>query len=187
MSELTDIGAGYEYEPGPSVVYSLSRQEVPRIEDGTRSKTRSILYDWVQGLGLRHQGVLLAAIRGCDGVGKQDGAKPVMRAIRAVTLVPFDARELKEPKGFMYFEEDSFRDAVNLLSKSLDGYPIHFILHTMHALEIIGFKHPMVPVRAAFQYGYERLVRQLHLRPETETMMDTRLTEDRIKSDTVAG
>lgn len=155
--------------------------------NGTRTITRSILYDWVQELGLRHQGVLLAAMRGCDGVGKQDVTKPIMRAIRAVTLVPYDARELREPKGYMYFEPDNFREAVNTFKKSMDEYPLHFILHMIHALEIIGYKHPLAGVRAAFQYGYETLVYKMHLRPEMESHMDTRLTEDRIKDNTVAG
>jgi hypothetical protein len=167
--------------------YMLSGQFIVPIADGTRTETRSILYDWVQELGLRHQGVILAAMRGCDGVGKQDVTKPIMRAIRAVTLVPFDARELIEPKGYMYFEQDSFLEAIKVVSKSMDEYPLHFILHMLHALEIIGYKHPISSVRAAFQYGYERLVKKMHLRPEMEGVMNERLTEDRIKDGTVAG
>jgi hypothetical protein len=67
-------------------------------------------------------------MRGCDGCPKQDATKPIMRAIRAITLVPFDARELSEPKGYMYYEEKSFWEALIAVSKSLDEYPIHFIM-----------------------------------------------------------
>lgn len=168
-----------------SVVNSAS--DVPRDASGTRSQTRSILYDWVQELGLRHQGVLLAAIRGCDGVAKHDPSKVVMRAIRAVVLVPFDARELVEPKGFMYYESDSFWEGVCTLSKSMDEYPVHFIWHLIHACEVIAYKHPQVSVRMSFISAYYKLVTKFHVQPELEQAMDSRLTEDRIKDNTVAG
>lgn len=159
--------------------------DAPR--EGTKTITRSILYDWVQELGLRHQGVLLAAQRGCDGVGKQDVTKPIMRAIRAVTLVPYDARELYESKGYMYFEPTSFREAVAAVSKSMDEYPLHFILHLIHGLEVIGYKHPEWDIRAVFYAAYCKLVTKFHMTPETEQHLDERLTEDRIKDGSVAG
>jgi hypothetical protein len=164
-----------------------SASDVIRDASGTRSKTRSILYDWVQELGLRHQGVLLASIRGCDGVAKHDPSKAVMRAIRAVVLVPFDARELVEPKGFMYYEPDAFIEGINTLAKGMDEYPVHFIWHLIHAVEVIGYKHPEASVRYVFHAGYYKLVKKFHVQPESEQAMDSRLTEDRIKDNTVAG
>jgi hypothetical protein len=160
-------------------------QDAPR--EGNRSVTRSILYDWVQQIGLRHQGVILAAQRGCDGVGKQDVTKPIMRAIRAVTLVPYDARELFEPKGYMYYDHNSFDEAVAVVSKSMDEYPLHFILHMIHGLEVIGYKHPDFHVRRHFNNAYCKLVRKFHMVPESEADLDARLTEDRIKDNTVQG
>lgn len=129
----------------------------------------------------------MAAMRGCDGVGKQDVTKPLMRAIRAVTLVPYDARELNEPKGYMYFTPESFLESIKVVSKSMDEYPLHFILHLIHGLEVIGYKHPVADVRNAFRTGYETLVRKFHMTPEAEAHMDERLTEDRVKNQTVQG
>lgn len=131
--------------------------------------------------------MILAAQRGCDGVGKQDVTKPIMRAIRAVTLVPYDARELFEPKGYMYFEPNSFNEAVAVVSKSMDEYPLHFILHMIHGLEVIGYKHPDHDVRLHFINAYRKLVRKFHMMPESEHDLDARLTEDRIKDNSVAG
>jgi fructose-1,6-bisphosphatase len=110
-----------------------------------------------------------------------------MRAIRAVALVPYDARELIEPKGYMYYDEDTFRAAVHTVSKSMDEYPLHFILHMIHCLEIIGYKHPEENVRREFLNAYIRLVRRFHMVPEEEDHMDARLTEDRIADGTVQG
>jgi hypothetical protein len=148
---------------------------------------KSILHDWVTELGLRHQGVLLTAIRGCDGVQKHDPSKPIMRAIRAMVLVPFDQRELTEPKGFMYFEPSLFEDSIKSLSKSMDEYPMHFILHVIHALEVIGYCHPERWVRDHFEWAYRLLVEKVHFLPETRDLMNVRLTEDRVANGTVAG
>jgi hypothetical protein len=147
----------------------------------------SIIQDWVAALGLRHQGVLLTAIRGCDGVGKHDLSKPIMRAIRAICLVPYDERELTEPKGFMYYDHVSFRDAVTTFSKNLDEYPMHFILHMLYALEVIGYGHSGVQTSEDFLWAYEMLVRKIHLRPESIIDMNVRLREDRVANGTVIG
>jgi hypothetical protein len=44
--------------------------------------SKSILQDWVQSLGLRQQGVILTAIRGCDTAPKLDTAKALTRSLR---------------------------------------------------------------------------------------------------------
>jgi hypothetical protein len=150
-------------------------------------KVQSVLQDWVMRLGLRHQGVLLAAIRGCDGVAKHDLSKPIMRAIRWAVMVPFDARELTEPKGFIYYEPESFREGARVFAKNTDEYPLHFVFHAMHALEMIGYCHPDPFVRENFKWAYVMMVRNIHLAPETAEQMNARLTEDRIASNSVAG
>lgn len=42
------------------------RAEVYRVTGMAEKPSTSILQGWVMGLGLRHQGVLLTAVRGCD-------------------------------------------------------------------------------------------------------------------------
>ncbi len=145
----------------------------------------SILQDWVTALGLRHQGTLLAAVRGCDGVGKHDVSKILMRGIRCVCLVPFDARELTEAKGFFYYEPIDFRAAVEGFAKNMDEYPVHFVLHVVHALEVIGYWHPDFLTRNNFLFCYKLIVRKMHLNPETKQEMEARLWEDRVANNTV--
>lgn len=138
----------------------------------------SILRPWATDLPLRHQGVLLAAIRGCDGAPKENSAKPIVRALRYAFLNAFDKREVNRPASFMatHFTDN---DLVAFL-KDWDHYPIHFIQHLMHACQVIGYKHPDHDARAAFHGAYRRMVHKLHLNPEFEAEMDARLTEDRI-------
>ena len=145
----------------------------------------SILQDWVHQLGLRHQGVLVAAIRGCDGVVKEDPTKPIMRELRGLILVPFDARELAYEKGFMVsFPSKATESGFSVLRKSLDHYPVHYMFHLLHAMEIVGYCHPAEAVRVSYYERYCNLVRRLHLNPESKSEMDARLNEDRIASDT---
>lgn len=148
----------------------------------------NILQHWVAELGLRHQGVILTGIRGCDGVAKHDVSKPLMRAIRAVALVPFDPRELTEPKGFMYYAAGyEFRQSASAFAKNMDEYPSHFVWHVIHACEVIGYCHPNETVAADFCYAYTALINKFHVRPESKATMEERLTEDRVASNTVAG
>jgi hypothetical protein len=147
----------------------------------------SMVQDWVTALGLRHQGTLFTGVRGCDTAPKHDITKPLMRAIRFAIFVAFDPRELTEPKGFMYYNAELFAETVKDFSKNMDHYPGHFTWHAIHAIEVIGYKHPDAAMRDQFSRAYQLLVGKFHVNQETEEQMDARLTEDRIKNGTVAG
>lgn len=150
-------------------------------------KKQSMVQDWVTELGLRHQGTLFTGVRGCDTAPKHDVTKPLMRAIRFAIFVAFDPRELTEPKGFMYYTPESFAETVRDFSKSMDHYPSHFVWHAIHAIEVIGYKHPNIILRDSFSHAYRLLVGKFYVNPETEEQMDERLTEDRVAKGTVAG
>ncbi|MGH6753369.1 MAG: hypothetical protein ACREDP_14485, partial [Bradyrhizobium sp.] len=54
-----------------------------------------------------------------------------------------------------------------------------FQLHFLHAAEIVGYKHPDLQIRGWWHNTYLRLVHDMHLWPETEAQMDSRLGDDR--------
>src|SRR5690348_5609602 len=139
---------------------------------------RSVLRDWVMELPLRHQGVLVAAVRGCDGATKENSAKPITRALRYAFMNPADEREVSMQSAFMAhrFTADDLRGFLT----NWDHFPMHFIQHLMHACQVVGFKHPDIETRQMFRHAYERIVHKLHLLPENEAQMDERLCEDRI-------
>ena len=141
-------------------------------------QTSSILRNWAMLLPIRHQGVLIAAVRGCDNCPRENSAKPIVRALRYAFLVPADERELDYPSAFM---QKTFTkvEAKGFLSY-WDHYPIHFILHLMHAVQVVGYKHPDLEVRHEFISLYRAMVEKLHVVPESDFQMDQRLTEDRI-------
>ena len=75
----------------------------------------SVLKEWVTHLGLRHQGVLMACVRGCDNVPKEDPTKALARCLRDVLLNSFDPR----PSSFIEHVDDvELRDLVSDLRKA---------------------------------------------------------------------
>lgn len=141
---------------------------------------KSVLQDWVMTLGLRHQGVLLTAVRGCDTAPKNDPSKVLVRCYRAVILNPF-CGSAKKAQTFI-----EAVDSTELLSrflgfrKNCDHYPQHYVSHLMHAAEIVGFKHPDPATRACWTAFYVALCKGLHVNPETEFELDERLNADEV-------
>lgn len=156
---------------------------------------KSILKDWVIELGLRHQGVLISAARGCDNVPKDDPAKHLLRCYRDVMMNSFD----NKPSSYIekvdytrqswdHFNYNHYQVGIDQLYRRMDNvisdhdhYPIHFMLHIMHASEIIGYKHPNIQVREAWGYFYIKMCKKFHLTPESEEHLDERLLADEEK------
>lgn len=126
----------------------------------------SVLQPWVEQLGLRHQGVLMACVRGCDNVPKEDPTKALTRCLRAVTLASIDPRPSSFIENVTWAELQRRMDAV---LKNHDHYPIHYILHLAHGAEIIGYKHPDRVLRSCWRMLYFDLCGCFHMRPSPQT------------------
>lgn len=139
---------------------------------------KSILQDWVMELGLRHQGVLLTVVRGCDTAPKDDPSKLFTRCIRAVIL---NAHCGDPAKARTFIESVSTYEMLSRFTafrSNLDHYPHHYCMHVIHAIEIIGYKHPIEGIRDEFGFFYLKLCKGLHVNPETEDQLDERLNAD---------
>lgn len=135
-------------------------------------KGYSVMQAWVERLGLRHQGVLLGAIRGCDSLPKEDASKPLARALRFYILNSYD----ENPKSFIdKVSIEELKERMEKVLHNFDHYPLHYIMHVIYAAEILGYKHPECQVRVAWYGFYKRFVRKLHLNVETEWELDNRL------------
>lgn len=151
---------------------------------------------WVHGISMMQQSVLLAAIRGPDGLPKYGGgAKMLLRWFRrCVLLSAMDGRVLADPieangGSFTgpsldgYDDVDHWSDRmqvhVNDYMRQLDALPHHWQMHFMHAAEIVGYKHPDTEIRFFWRKLYERLVSDMHVWPESEEQMDDRLGDSR--------
>lgn len=150
---------------------------------------KSVLQDWVMKLPLREQGTLLTCVRGCDnepkiwtstGVAYSPGRR-LTAFIRWCFMVPADIREVDSQEGAFMMSQPP-----NPFKASEFGHlPQHWYSHAMHALEIIGHRHPDSTVSGKALVLYLKMVKNMHLNPETIDEMESRLSEDRIKSNTV--
>lgn len=132
----------------------------------------SVVRDWVTELPWKQQTVLLSAIRGCDGVSKHDPSKEFVRPLRGLILK--NAEPDAEDDTFMHHPSDD--NKVENFAHDLDNYPMHWVIHFLHAVEIIGYKHPDELVRQRWNKLYVEMVREgFHLRMESPEQLDKRL------------
>ncbi len=139
---------------------------------------RSIVQDWACKLGLRHQGVLMTAIRGCDIVPKHDVSKAIARSLRAEVLNAHCGDPNKSKSFIEVFRHEDFIDLMVKFTSNLDVYPLHYVMHLTHAAEIIGYKHPDQNTSNRWRILYFRVCERLHMNPETEQELDKRLNAD---------
>lgn len=132
----------------------------------------NVLQEWMNDLSWKMQTVIITGIRGCDGLSKKDVSKHISRAIRQVSLRNADATTT-----YMNHPLDEAVASAKLMCDDLDKYPVHFVLHLAHACEIIGYKHPLTDTREKFIGIYRLIVWNMHLQPETELMLDHRLSD----------
>lgn len=154
----------------------------------------SVLQPWVEALPLMQQTTLLTAIRGPDGNPKYAVPKMLLRWYRRCVLIsaldgvvldtPFDERggSFTGPSNIGIVGVTHWRYAmikhVTDYIRELDGIPAHFQRHFMHAIQILGYKHPDEAIREFWHGTYQRLVNELHLQPESELDMDARLSDN---------
>lgn len=155
----------------------------------------SVLQPWLLDLPFMQQTVVIELTRGPDGIPKYHPSKFLMRWIRRCFLVsaldgevitnPYDPRggsftgpsmklPVKPPTADFPWES-AMDHVVSDYLRSVDEMPHHFHLHLIHGVEIIGYKHPNLRIRAWFNKTYVRLVEDMHLWPETEEQLDRRL------------
>lgn len=151
--------------PAKQVHYVEKEVSSSEIGDGY------VVQEWIEELPWKQQTVLLSAIRGCDGVSKHDPSKQFVRPLRGLILK--NAEPDNENDTFMNHPKD---DEVDKFAHRLDDYPMHWLVHFMHAVEIVGFKHPDREVRLWWNELYEEMVHEgFHLNPETKEQLDERL------------
>jgi len=149
----------------------------------------NVLQDWVMNISLRQQGVLILALRGPDGVAKEDVAKPIVRALRALVMVsgregkPMDKGVVWRDDPFMQTVligadfEDPWKGATNTFYGSIDQYNVHFLQHLWHAFAIAGIHFPDETIRKRCWNFYLRGMRALHVHPETPKEIVHRLRD----------
>lgn len=153
----------------------------------------SVLQPWVQELTHMQQSVLIASVRGPDGIRKDHVAKLLLRWLRRCILISaFEGKIIDNPcesiggsfTGPSCQWEATTGDGrwtnamtslVRMYLSCVDELPHHFQLHFMHAAEILGYKHPDLLIRGWWYTTYLALVNDMHLLPEPDCVMNKRL------------
>lgn len=188
---IADIEKGYcktQHDVAARMVtihYQLEHVGNEVVNPGTKPKI-PVLQDWVTQLTFMQQSVLIAAVRGPDGIRKDHDVKKLMRWLRRSFLIcAFDKVPHNTPHepcggsftGPLEHGTSIYRTAENYL-RYVDELPHHFQLHFMHAAEIIGYKHPIKDVREFWAGMYWMIAEDAHLHIETEEEMDARLSDN---------
>jgi hypothetical protein len=140
--------------------------------------SKSVIQDWVATLGLRHQGVLLTGVRGCDSAPKDDPSKLFVRCFRA-TILNAHCGDPRRARTFIQeVDESELRQRFQDFRRNCDHYPHHYVAHLLHCCEVVGYKHPDSGVRQTWLGFYQTLCHGLHVTAETEEEMDGRLNAD---------
>lgn len=142
---------------------------------------KCVLQDWVLELpGLRHQGVLVCAIRGCDTAPKDDVSKALARCLREGVLNAFVGDSSKAKTFIEKVSDEELQSRMRRFLHSLDQYPLHYVMHVIHAAEIVGYFYwgddSLAEIRWAQFYG--EACHKLHLYPETKEQLNARLLKD---------
>lgn len=130
---------------------------------------KSVVQDWVNNLTLKQQTVLFTALRGPDGLPKNNVAKQLCKFVRFCVLLNADTNsDFIDPLNMPI--EDMIK-----LTEDHDEYPHHFLMHLVHTAEIIGYYHPNGAIRHLFITFYIGMCNAFHMHPETRKEMDIRL------------
>lgn len=143
----------------------------PTVEDDFSVCERDVVRPWLCDLTYKQQTVLLSAIRGCDGAGKEDLSKKFVRAYRSVLL--FNAA----PGAGQFMHPSIQVEDIEKFLNSLDHYPMHWLMHFTHAVEIVGYNHPQKDIRNWWYNLYLGIVSALHLLPESFSENNARLQD----------
>lgn len=131
-----------------------------------------VVRDWIRELSWKQQTVLLSSIRGCDGAPKHDDHKAFVRPLRGIILK--NAEPENEDDTFMNHPDEG---EINEFAHDLDDYPMHWLVHFIHAVEIVGYKHPESSTREFWRNLYETICREaFHMTPESALRMERRLS-----------
>lgn len=145
----------------------------------------SVQPSWAMALPLQMQSVLLLANRGPDGVRKHHPCKAIVRAYRASTIkaAALGRSMHAGDQGDMFMDPTlllsppAWEEAVNDYYRSIDELPHHYHLHLLHGAEILGYKHPDEHIASCWIGFYLRGVEDMHLWPENEEDLDSRLSD----------
>jgi hypothetical protein len=187
ICELCTSGAGGEcHTPGCSFFLKDGPEEKLPTEFMQRPMIgESVQPDWCRLLTFQQQSILFLASRGPDGIPKDHPVKDIQRALRGCVFKAAFRHRLLEygeaADSFMSMDKfgsaEWFELIFDVFFKTCDQLPHHYLMHLIHAAEILGYKHPDSRFKTRWLAFYYKNCEALHMTPETEEQMDIRLND----------
>jgi hypothetical protein len=132
----------------------------------------SVLQPWVEEMPIKMQSTLILGLRGFDG-HETSHVKRIAKWMRGITFKPGRIDNLHQFMG-QPPERIKEKDATY---NELDFVTRHYYSHLTHALEVIGYRHPVTEV-AALGFGlYWDLCHIFHMEYETIDAFERRLRD----------
>lgn len=195
---------GQTYTPKQSAQWNAQAplQAPPQALGSAVKQVLPVTQEWTWALSLMQQTVLLTAIRGPDNIAKYDTSKMLIRWLRrCVLLSALDKCAWNDPHSagggsftgpsfiWQYSPTTGQRESASWQEKmhdlfddylrSVDCVPHHFHMHFVHAVQILGYKHPDPEIRNFWLSLYLRFCKDMHMLPEPVETMDNRLGDNR--------
>lgn len=162
-----------------------------------KENSESVLQFWVTFLPFTQQALLMLALRGPDGLPKHTSAKKILHYLRGVVIKPaYPDFHLED--GFMCIDygENQNNEIVGIKDPSVnelrpfgwkfnkvakhffadvDSLPHHFLMHLIHAAEVIGYNHPDADIASVWCQFYGEACLSFHMIPESKRELNQRL------------
>lgn len=130
-----------------------------------------VLQDWVIGLSLKKQTVMLGAIRSPDTIFTLN-LKKVTVWQRAAIL-----RDADPMTGFMHAALRQL-PLFEQLDREFERLPLHAAHHILLAMEVIGFEHPDREISTTAWSFYADAIEAQHLNVENRMQYEARYTDN---------
>lgn len=138
---------------------------------------QSAIKEWIFDLPFTQQALLMLSLRGADGAEKENYGKDLVHFMRDTVLHAAYPGYDGKPEGFMRADYANFIDIVHLFFKDMDAYPMHFLMHLIHAGEVVGYNHPNAVISEHWLYFYKMACHNFHMNPETRDQLNKRLSK----------
>jgi len=128
-----------------------------------------VLQNWMEELSWKQQSTILSSLRGPDSYYSPN-IKKISRWMRRITQNNADTSS-----PYMKNEE---LPCIRELKKDIEFCSVHYLIHLLQGLEIVGYNHPDNQVaETAMKYYNDLVNRVLHLNPETKEQLEYRLKD----------
>lgn len=128
-----------------------------------------VLQDWMGRLSWKQQSVIISSLRGAD-TGYCPQIKKINKWMRGITQNNADISS-------QYMQEEKLPILENI-EKEFEFCSVHYAIHFLQGLEIIGYNHPNDEIsNMAKNYYYNLVEKVLHLNPETKEQLEERLED----------